>query len=89
VLPSDSSFCTQGDHPIIPGPLAPPVNFAQAGTEAQTVNYAALPNPTTLPNPITICPDGVLHMVTTRTSACEGPVTCVTMRIISCNLELA
>ena len=58
--PYGKARCTQGDHPIIPGPLAPPVNFAQAGTEAQTVNYAALPNPTTLPNPITICPDGIL-----------------------------
>ena len=47
----------------MPGPLAPPVDFAQAGTEAQTVNYAALPNPTALPNPITICPDGMLHVV--------------------------
>ena len=39
------------------------------------MNYAALPNPTTLPNPITICPDGVLHSVATRTSACQGPAT--------------
>ena len=66
------SLCSQGDHPIVPGPLAPPVDFAQAGTETQTVNYAALPNPTTLPNPITICPDGVPLVVATLTVPCEG-----------------
>ena len=48
----------QGDHAIVPGPLAPPLNFNTVETESQTVNYAALPNPTTLPDPLTICPDG-------------------------------